>query len=205
MKRSIIILLLTSIFILPIHAHIRTVWVGMDGLTFAPSTMNVAVGDTVRFSWVAGAHTTTSVSIPTGASTWSSNISNSLTQFDYVVTELGQYNYRCNPHGSLGMTGSFTATVTGVEDQLKAIKSSLSVSPNPVVDQTTLKFLADRSFHGEVRLYNAAGHMVYTDKFRVESGENTHIIHTSRLQTGIYYLNLIDKEGSFLVEKLIKH
>lgn len=81
-----------------------------DGST--PSTVTIALGDTVRWSWVSGNHTTTSSSatIPSGAATWNSNINSSTTFFEYKPTVAGTYNYVCTPHASMGMTGSFIVT-----------------------------------------------------------------------------------------------
>jgi plastocyanin len=76
---------------------------------FNPSGMNVTVGDTVRWVWDNGSHTTTSTTIPSGAATWDQPMNASNTFFEYPVTVAGVHNYKCTPHASMGHLGSFTA------------------------------------------------------------------------------------------------
>jgi len=76
---------------------------------FNPSAVNVSVGDTVRWIWSAGSHTTTSGTIPGGAASWDELITSSSTVYEYKITVAGTYNYVCTPHAGMGMTGTFTA------------------------------------------------------------------------------------------------
>ncbi len=88
---------------------------------FNPSTLNVIVGDTIRWQWSAGGHTTTSTpgAIPAGALSWDAPINNTHTFFEYKVTVAGTYAYVCTFHAP-GMAGSFSAT---------AFTPTLSVAP----------------------------------------------------------------------------
>ncbi|MEI7801668.1 MAG: hypothetical protein WCI97_03375, partial [Bacteroidota bacterium] len=63
------------------------------------------LGDTVKWVWVSGTHTTTSTSIPAGATAWDHNMSSSSTSFIYVPNVSGTYNYHCSIHTT--MLGSF--------------------------------------------------------------------------------------------------
>jgi hypothetical protein len=89
---------------------------------FNPSSLNVNVGDTIRWVWVAGSHTTTSTpgAIPAGAASWDALITSAFTSFEYKVTVAGSYAYVCTPHVP-GMVATFTAT---------AVAPTLSVSPS---------------------------------------------------------------------------
>jgi plastocyanin len=76
---------------------------------FNPSNLpSVNLGDTIRWEWVAGSHTTTSTSIPSGASTWDEPITFSNQVYEYKTTVAGTYNYVCLPHAGMGQVGSFT-------------------------------------------------------------------------------------------------
>jgi plastocyanin len=77
---------------------------------FNPTSLNVLVGDTIKWQWVSGNHTTTSSSIPTGAATWDELINPSNHVYEYKVTVAGTYNYVCTPHIPMGMIASFVAT-----------------------------------------------------------------------------------------------
>ncbi len=83
--------------------------VQVSNYTFTPSSLNVTVGDTVKWNWVSGSHTTTSSGIPAGASAWDQPINSSHTTYSYKVTVAGNYSYVCTPHAAMGMTASFIA------------------------------------------------------------------------------------------------
>ena len=106
-KISVSVLL--AIFLLggTVMAVKHTVLVG--NFYFNPSNIsNVQVGDTIRWQWVEGSHTTTSTTIPAGAATWDSPMNSGNQVFEYKVTEAGTYNYHCTPHAAI-QQGSFTA------------------------------------------------------------------------------------------------
>jgi len=104
-----------------------TKWVvNVQNFSFSPSNLpNVIVGDTIRWVWISGTHTTTSTTIPAGAASWNHPITSSNTFYEYHVTIAGNYNYVCTPHAGMGMIGSFTATA------LTPIL--VSISPNQAV------------------------------------------------------------------------
>lgn len=114
MRRSLlsIVLLVVITLGLPIAsraANTIVVTVGpASSLTFSPSIFSCSLGDTVMWVWATGSHTTTSTTIPGGATPWDQNINSTNTFFRYVPAVTGTYNYQCTPHSSFGMTGSFT-------------------------------------------------------------------------------------------------
>jgi plastocyanin len=101
-------LLVGMVFHTSLFAVTHTVQVG--NYYFNPSSLNVEVGDIVKWVWVQGSHTTTSSSIPGGATSWDEPITSGNPTFSYTVTVVGVYNYVCTPHAGMGQTGSFTAT-----------------------------------------------------------------------------------------------
>jgi len=129
----LIVLLMTFVSLQGVYAtkHIVTV----QNFFFNPAVMpGVFVGDTVRWVWVNGSHTTTSTTIPFGAATWNNPINSSSPFFEYLITVPGTYNYRCNPHVGIGMIGTFTATnppslsVTPANQDVTASAGSTSFS-----------------------------------------------------------------------------
>lgn len=113
-----------------------TTWnVTVQNFQFTPATLNVVVGDVIHWVWIAGTHTTTSVTIPAGAAAWSSPMDSTTTTFDYTVTQPGVYSYQCNFHFLFGMTASFTASGT-----VPIILSSFNISAKnnkPLLSWTT--------------------------------------------------------------------
>ncbi|MEI6890295.1 MAG: T9SS type A sorting domain-containing protein [Bacteroidales bacterium] len=121
------------------HSTIHQVLVG--NFFFNPSSLNVTVGDTVKWVWVAGSHTTTSSSIPVGAAIWDRLINSGSPSFSYKVTVAGTFNYVCTLHAAMGMVGDFTASnpvatlaVTPANQDVSAASGSttFSVSSNTI-------------------------------------------------------------------------
>lgn len=83
----------------------HTVDVGM--MTFNPSSLAIAVGDTVEWKNTSGFHNVngTQLTFPSNPESFGNNVSSSWT-FIYVFTIAGNYNYQCDVHVSSGMTGS---------------------------------------------------------------------------------------------------
>ncbi len=114
MKKSILLSLVAilSLAIYPTsHALATKHVITVQNFSFNPSSItDVVVGDTMRWVWVSGTHTTTSTTIPATASTWDSPITSSNTSYEYKVTVAGTYNYKCTFHAASGMIGSFVAS-----------------------------------------------------------------------------------------------
>jgi plastocyanin len=108
------------------HAFAVKHTVDVGNYFFNPSSLNVNVGDTVRWVWLAGSHTTTSSSIPAGAAIWDHPINSSNTFYEYPVTVAGTYNYVCTPHAGMGMVASFVAA--GAAPTLTVTPSNQNVS-----------------------------------------------------------------------------
>ncbi|MCX6244961.1 MAG: T9SS type A sorting domain-containing protein [Bacteroidetes bacterium] len=123
--RSFFTLLVVFTFSFGGHA---TKWVvQVSNFQFSPASLpNVNLGDTIRWEWVSGSHTTTSTTIPAGASTWDNPINSSVTSFEYVPAVPGLFNYKCTPHASMGMTATFT--VSGFIPTLTVTPSNQNVA-----------------------------------------------------------------------------
>lgn len=80
--------------------------INTSNFQFAPANITLNLGDTVKWLWVSGTHTTTSVTIPPGAVAWNSPLNSTATSFIYVPAKVGSYNYNCVFHAAV-MTGSF--------------------------------------------------------------------------------------------------
>lgn len=122
MKKSlfsfIVVSLLSANFLIPNAYAVKHI-VNVSNYAFTPSNLNVQVGDTIRWVWVNGTHTTTSTTIPSGAAPWDAPITSTNQIFEYRVAVPGTYNYLCTPHPNIQI-GSFTAT---------SVQPTLAVSP----------------------------------------------------------------------------
>jgi len=102
--------------------------------TFSPSTLTIPLGDTIMWMWATDDHTTTSTTIPSGAAAWDAPLNITHTSFTYVPTVVGTYNYKCIPHESMGMLGSFTVVFpTSVPNTVA--QTGVEIYPNPASNE----------------------------------------------------------------------
>jgi plastocyanin len=122
--RPVFIVLLALALSSGVHA---TKWiVTVQNFAFTPSSITgVQVGDTVRWEWINGIHTTTSLTIPAGAPAWDAMIDATHLSFEYPVTVSGTYNYYCMHHPTV-MVASFT--VSGTTPTLSVTPSNQDIT-----------------------------------------------------------------------------
>jgi plastocyanin len=89
----------------------NAVVVGPGGsYAFEPSSLTVPVGDTVTWSWASANHNVVVREQPDDAE-WSGTNGDGATTYDtdhtyeYTFETAGRYEYYCQPHEGLGMTG----------------------------------------------------------------------------------------------------
>jgi plastocyanin len=137
------------------------VTVGNGGFFFSPSSVTIRPGDTVRWTFSSGGHSTTSGSpgMPNGL--WDSGIRNQGAVFTHTFPALGTFPYYCTPHGACcGMVGtvrvvSTTPTPTptpaptptptpvvktNLATNVAAFSATLNGSVNPRGATTTVQF-----------------------------------------------------------------
>jgi len=85
--------------------------------TFSPSTVNISVGDTVRWTWAASGHSVTSGNStsctadgqfcsPTNTNCDQCVLSNQDFVYEFTFTQAGNFSYFCCAHCALGMIGA---------------------------------------------------------------------------------------------------
>src|SRR5580765_3076381 len=91
--------LLFAVFFVVIFQHSKAtvIIIYADSSRFTPDTAYALIGDTIRFVWVMGIHTTTSNGIPAAAEPWNELLDSAHTQFTYPITEGGTYNFLSVP------------------------------------------------------------------------------------------------------------
>jgi plastocyanin len=87
---------------------------GGNGFQFVPDTVNISVGDTVRWTWVGSGHSVTSgppcvadsqYCSPNDTNCPAGTLSNSGTVYTHTFAEPGVYSYHCAAHCLKGMIG----------------------------------------------------------------------------------------------------
>ena len=84
------------------------------GFTFDPDTVNISVGDTVRWTWGGSGHSVTSgppcaadsqYCSPNDTSCFPGTLNNTGFVYQHTFAEPGTYSYHCLAHCVIGMTG----------------------------------------------------------------------------------------------------
>src|SRR5256886_4904330 len=126
--------------------------VGQGGFVFVPNTVNISVGDTVRWTWATSGHSVTSGSCDAADQEfWSPDdmncaagiLSNTGTVYQHTFTQPGTYSYFCDAHCALGMIG--VVNVSG-----GCAPSGWSAGPDlptPLVRAVGVYFQADGNFY----------------------------------------------------------
>ena len=101
------------------NGNIVDVAVGAAGFTFDPDTVNISVGDTVRWTWGSSGHSVTSgppceadsqYCSPDNMNCASFVLNNQGFVYTHTFSQAGTYSYHCSVHCVLGMTGVVNVT-----------------------------------------------------------------------------------------------
>jgi plastocyanin len=113
------------------------VTVGNGGFFFSPSSVTIRLGDTVRWTFSSGGHSTTSGSpgMPNGL--WDSGIRNQGAVFTHTFPAVGTFPYYCTPHGAccnmVGNVSVANASPTPTPTPTATATPAPTPTPTPVV------------------------------------------------------------------------
>jgi plastocyanin len=119
--------------------------VGQDGFSFTPSTANISVGDTVRWTWFSNGHSVTSgdpctadgqFCSPNNMNCDQAILSNTGTVYEFTFAQAGTFNYFCVAHCILGMTG--VVNVAAAPTPTPTPTPTLTPSPTPTATSTAI-------------------------------------------------------------------
>jgi plastocyanin len=191
MKRRL--LFITMLVCLALRSAATTYTINVADFSFTPNAINnVHPGDVITWVWQSGAmaHTTTSTTIPSGATSWNAQLDNIHTTFSYTVPNvLGTYSYICSIHPTL-MSGSFTVVSS---TQVTTIPGNAAISclPNPSSGKLHLTF-SNPAALTSVGLCDLTG----KELFNIQCNAKETDIDVSALPGGLYFLRSKDVDGT---------
>ncbi len=183
--------------------------VGVANFQFSPANINATVGDTIKWNWMNGSHTTTcdgtnGTSRPSGASQWNSGMNSGTPVFTYVLTAAGSYHYVCLPH-SPDMAGNINATISSITQVTElALSYGLSQNyPNPFNPSTSIKFSVPNSSSVTLKIFNTNGQEVQTlVNENLNAGSYKVDWNAVNFPSGVYYYKL-QSEGFIQTRKML--
>ena len=200
---SIISLVMLVVAVTPIYATTHIVQFGGSfGFTYSPNSMNVFVGDTIKWQGDFSMHPLSSVSVPTGAIVFHQG---SGSEFSYIVTTAGMYNYQCDFHFSAGMMGSFSASITtGIKHNQTTFRPGTfqleQNFPNPFNPSTIISFDIPFQAFVSISVYNLIGQKVETlVNENMAAGSYSKSWNATSMPSGVYIYRL--QAGTLLATK----
>ena len=179
------------------------------GYTFLPSTINISVNDTIKFQLMS-MHDAVEVS----KATWDAGNNTKLpggfaVPFGggiCVITTPGVHYYVCEPHASLGMKGTITATTTGVETPFVTNEPETRVSPNPSDGLVNISYNSEGEDRININLFDLTGRKIaeLLQNQMVMNGINAYSFDLSgKFNRGLYYLEIIGNQKSSYLKLII--
>lgn len=146
----------------------KTQVIQVGNLFFSPSSPTIQRGDTVKWVWSSGFHTTTSGTRGTAGagSLWNEPIDPANLTYSRVFNSDGSFPYFCEFH--LGMSGTITvATLTGVLDDPSTGLSPSELllgqnQPNPFNAETVIPYTLPSAGRVSLAVLNILGQKVLT-------------------------------------------
>ncbi|MGE5425402.1 MAG: T9SS type A sorting domain-containing protein [Syntrophothermus sp.] len=181
--------------------HVITV----QDFKFTPDSVgNIAIGDSVIWQWVDGAHTVTSSEIPNGALPFDQELSLLHPIFIYVPTVAGTYRYYCKPHLSMGMMGVFIVKgfAEGINDPSVA-SPSIQIYPNPFQNSFSFSYQTKGNNLQKIEVYDLTGKKIYERNQVFVPGVEIEI-NPGKIEPGLYLLKLTDTANNSWARRIDK-
>jgi plastocyanin len=106
MKKSLLILFCIPFLAMTQNSHV----INTIGNTFSPASLVINVGDTVTWNNTQGFHNinATLATYPSNPEGFGNGVASAPWSFQWIFTLAGTYDYQCDPHVGIGMTGVVT-------------------------------------------------------------------------------------------------
>ncbi|MEJ2614765.1 MAG: T9SS type A sorting domain-containing protein, partial [Ignavibacteriaceae bacterium] len=166
---------------------------------FTPANLTIMKGDTVKWIWIEGMHTTTSDTTE-GATVWNALLDQSHPSFSYVFNNTGNFSYYCIYHVSFGMKGNITVGPATSVNSKNSIPGGYSLEqnyPNPFNPSTIIEYSLPKQSYVTLTVYNILGKDIMTLVNKQEDAGNykvefnsQHAANGKPLTSGLYFYQI---------------
>jgi len=167
-----------------------------SGTSWVPSALTINVGDTVTWVNTGGTHNVngTTTTFPNNPESFGNSIAAGWT-YQHVFTIAGNYDFQCDPHASMGMTGTITVQDPSLIQGNNIIDPE--VYPNPFYNNLTIK-----NCNGyQLIIYSIIGKLEFSEIIL----NDNHQLSTAQLPEGIYLYEILYDNKKIKSGKLVKH
>ncbi|HAP00407.1 MAG TPA: hypothetical protein DCQ93_00640 [Bacteroidetes bacterium] len=167
---------------------------GSIGMAYSPSQINANVGDTITWQGDFSFHPLISISVPSGASSFSNSTGSS---FSYVIAFEGTYNFQCSVHGFNGQI--IAAGASGINSP-SGEKEEINIFPT--VTKGFLKItLPQGNENCFLEIRNAVGQPIMKVNLMANA---TNTVDLSGLYNGLYFVAIRTETELVKVVRVIK-
>ncbi|MBN1597215.1 MAG: T9SS type A sorting domain-containing protein [Bacteroidales bacterium] len=163
--------------------------INTSGTSFVPQNITINVGDTVIWTNTGGTHNVngSQETFPDNPESFFNEVGAGWV-FTHVFTLSGHYDYQCDPHAGIGMTGTITVMeVTNISDETVNLAT---VYPNPTSGPLFIQLSDSRGENITVILYDITGAQL--DKQSFTSTSEVIGYNLSERQNGVYFIKIIN-------------
>lgn len=205
LHKFIIYLILTGIFAVASSSNVVVIKVGENNTVFSPQNVTLSPGDSIKWVWVAGVHSITSVTVPNNDQ--SLVINQPLSAANPVIAQKlnmpGTYTFK-----SIFQTGTYaTITVSSPLSNAATVvqhQNIIDIFPNPFNAKLVIDFSNyDYRTTPVVEVYDLVGKLKIHAKFYDQFKDGKMSMETEDLEPGVYFIYIIDN-GKKDIYKVIK-
>ncbi|MCB9283170.1 MAG: T9SS type A sorting domain-containing protein [Lewinellaceae bacterium] len=184
-----------ALSLIPVRSSGQTMHeVTASNTKFEPASLSIQVGDTVRWTNEQGTHNVngTTATFPSNPESFGNSVGAGWV-YTHVFTIAGDYDYQCDPHAALGMTGNISVSpVSTVKDPGVAAENGMisALYPVPATDHVVLGFSADLPYQAG-QWSAAVCSLTGQEVTRTRLTGTSCTFSTGNWTSGIYFVRLI--------------
>jgi len=165
--------------------------VNVANFQFTPPDLNIMVGDQVVWTNTLGTHSVDGQKsvFPNNPVSFGNSVGSGWT-YSFTFNTPGTYNYKCDVHGSFGMTGSIVVSplATGTIENLADNSGRIMLYPNPASQYIELKIPTNYSPLKTLKVYSLAGAVL--DELAFQENSLSLRYDVSKYRSGIYFIEI---------------
>lgn len=117
---------------------------------------------------------------------------------------IANHNYLLYFDGLRNTKALFKLTINDTSGCAGTTVKEISIGPNPMLDELTLRFENAVGSKYEYAIYTTLGQLAISGSLNISLPTQTISIPTGRLASGVYYLRFTDQSGNITSKKLLK-